>query len=202
MKRIISFILFIVLPSSFFRIFSQKQDMFRVHLEAGYSAKITKTGDKMRGPQFFVTPTCVIGNNTHVGIGAGIKLFKDAADETVKSFPVYVNAFYKFNSSKVAPFVEGKAGYSFMNRKYSGKLRGYYKEYPEGVDFNTETRGGLFFSPSAGVLFPVMKNHALSLSLAYVLARDSYKSHGIQLNKTFRGTDTHHSVALRVGYIF
>lgn len=205
MRRIVVFIfcVFILSSSSFLKVFSQESDkLFKTHLELGYSAKITKTGNKMRGPQLFVTPTYTIGNNANVGMGAGIKLFKEGNNETVKAFPVYLAGMYRFSDEKVVPFVEGKLGYAFINKNYSAKLSNYYPEYPGTVEFKTKKKGGIFFSPSVGVLFPVKNRQKIAVSAAYILEQDSYTSRAVQVDKIETGRNTHHSVALRIGYIF
>ena len=203
MKRIIPFILCaLMFSSSLFKTFSQQNEIFKVHVEVGYFAKITRTGDKMNGSQFFITPAYPIGNNTNLGIGTGIKLFKDSHNKTVKAFPLYAAGMYRIATKKVSPFIEGKLGYTFMNRNYSAKLSNYYPEHPGTIEFHTKTKGGLFFSPAAGVLFPVKDKQRISLSAAYVLEQDTYTSHAVEVKKTEKGTNTHHAIALRIGYMF
>lgn len=200
MKRITLLAILITAASFFSRSFSQESKI-GMHIELGHAVEITKTVPTLTGQQLLLTPYYALNKNVNIGIGGGIKLYK-SYQKYITSFPVYLNAVYKFNSSKIIPFIETKVGYSFMKEKRSGRIYGYYKEYPEGVDFNTEINGGFFLSPSAGVLFPLKNNHKISLSAAYVLDQDSFEAHGTQLNKTEKGTNTHHSIALRVGYSF
>ncbi len=167
----------------------------------------------MGGLRFFVTPSYKIGDNATVGIGTGAKLFKslelisdvgsiEYRDKKLVSFPLYVNTMYKFKVDKTTPFVECKLGYSFLNRDYSWKTSRLFPEHQGEVDVEDNLKGGIFFSPSIGVLFPTNNRQYFSASLAYCLERFSGKANFIQVNKVEKSSASHHSVALRIGYIF
>jgi hypothetical protein len=167
-------------------------------------------GDDMNGRQFFVTPSYQIGNQTTIGIGAGLKLFKYYKEDSfISAFPLYVNSMYKFKSNGITPFVEGKLGYTFLKDSKSGKIGSPFPwapVYPTGLDpeteFRTETKGGFFFSPSFGFLFPVKNQQYFSASLAYGLDSTFSQTELIQTNERLEGSIRHHSLALRIGYIF
>lgn len=183
------------------------------HLELGYSNEVTNKGTKISGFEFFATPTYALGDNANIGIGLGLKVntvnglvslkgLDEDAKEKIYALPLYARALYKLNVNKVFPFIEGKLGYTYVNKDYSGKLTGYYPEYQGAVDINSTRKGGLFFSPSVGLFFPVKNRQNISVSLAYILDQQSIKSHAVQINKTDKQIVTHHSIAIRVGYMF
>lgn len=60
-----------------------------------------------------------------VGMGAGVRLSSDFL-----GLPVYVNARYNFTPKKVAPFVDAKIGYAFIDAE------GFYACPSIGVNWN------------------------------------------------------------------
>jgi len=109
---------------------------------------------------------------------------------------------YKFKLNKTTPFVECKLGYSFFNRDSSFKSNRLFPEYQGVVDIQGNLKGGIFFSPSIGFLFPTIKSQYFSASLAYCLERLSSKTKYVQVNQVIKGGESHHLASLRVGYIF
>lgn len=202
MKKTIFFALIVLTASSYSEVFSQNKNALGAHFELGYSADLSNTPLSITGLEFFATPTYALGNNANIGIGLGLKVFEDSNKEKIYALPLYARALYKLSVNKVSPFIEGKLGYTYINKDYSGKLTGYYPEYPGTVDINSTRKGGLFFSPSVGLFFPVKNRQNISVSLAYLLDQQSIKSHAVQINKTDKETVTHHSIAIRVGYMF
>lgn len=202
MKRFLILLLVIASTSSFFDVFSQEKGYSGSRVELGYAVEITNKGNTLTGPRLFITPSYSLNNNTTIGVGAGIKLFRDADDKVVSAFPMYANALYRFNNTKISPFIEGKLGYTLMNKSYDAKLTNYYPEYQGTVDVHSKRRGGLFFSPSFGVFFPIKSKQRFSVAIAYILDQQYIEAHAVQINKTEKETRTHHSIALRIGYVF
>lgn len=202
MKKIIFFAIIVLTASFYSEVFSQNKNALGTHLELGYSTDVSNKGINISGMEFFATPTYALGDNANIGIGLGLKVFDDNNKEKIYALPLYARALYKLNVNKIFPFFEGKLGYTFINKDYSGKLTNYYPEYPGTVDVNSTRKGGFFFSPSVGFFFPVKNRQNISVSLAYILDQQSIKSHAVQINRTDKETVTHHSIAIRVGYMF
>lgn len=202
MKRSLILLLVIASTSSFFKVFSQEKGYSGSHVELGYAVEITNKGNTLTGPQLFITPSYSLNNNTTIGVGAGVKLFRDADDKVVSAFPLYANAMHRFNNTKISPFIEGKLGYTLMNKTYDAKLTNYYPEYPGTVDVHSKRKGGLFFSPSFGAFFPIKSKQRFSVAIAYILDQQYIEAYAVQINKTEKETRTYHSIALRLGYIF
>lgn len=202
MKKITFLTTVILLISSLVSGFAQEKNKLGVHLELGYSAEFTKLGNTVTGPHLLITPLYAINNNMSVGVGSGIKLFSDGSGSTISAFPLYAEAQYKFDTKKIIPYIEGKLGYQFINKNYTSKLSNYFPEHPGTVEIHTQKGGGFFFSPAVGVFFPIKGKQKISLSAAYLLEQDSFKAYLVQLNRTDKGTNIHHSVALRIGYTF
>lgn len=148
-----------------------------------------------------------------VGIGTGAKIFKslelindvgsiEYRDKKLVSIPLYINTMYQFKVNKTTPFVECKLGYSFLNRNYSWKSSRLFPEQQGEVEVQDNLKGGLFFSPSIGILFPTNNRQYFSASLAYCLEGFSGKTNFVQVNKVEKSSANHHLAALRVGYIF
>jgi hypothetical protein len=206
--------------------FSQTENRFGVRFEAGVDREITKSESKGGAFRFFATPSWNIKKNTSLGIGAGFEahleqkpssgleeiyahygssissgdllLLNDYA--TVISFPFYVSALQKFRYKNLTPFVEGKIGYVYRDRYDAWSVEDFFPEHPGRVEIRSTRKGGLFFSPSAGLLFPVNRKHYFSASLAYCLDRTSFDTYAVQVNKVAKGSFNTHSVALRIGY--
>jgi hypothetical protein len=212
MKKIIAIMLLV--GTSFFssNAFSQNENRIGLKFEMGTFAEYAKGGDGMGGRQFFVTPTYSINDRTRIGAGAGLKLFKQYKEESfISAFPLYVSALYKFKTDGITPFAEAKAGYTFLNNLRSGKIdylsyfpwASYYIADSEAEkEYRTETRGGLFFSPSFGFLFPLKNRQYFSASVAYGFDRTSVKTEISPTAEKRKGSFNHHSLALRIGYIF
>jgi len=191
---------------AFSKAFSQEENKIGFHLELDCSIKVAKKENNGGGLRFFVTPSYKIGDNTSVGIGAGVKLFIYCEptefgyrDELANSFPLYVNTMHKFKANGITPFVECKLGYAFFKRDYSWKIS---SPLSEEVEAQVSERGGLFFSPSIGILFPKKNKRYLSASFAYCLDIFSGKGTHVQLNEVTKYTADLHAIAVRIGYIF
>lgn len=206
MKKI--FIIFTIACISFLpKIFSQDVNEFGFHTEFGLWGEFTKRGDKWRGHQFFLTPVYAIGENTNVGIGAGLRWYSNSDfDGSMKSFPLYVNALHKFKGGKVVPFVEGKIGYNYLRKNYYVTTSLYpeaeHSYSPTSIFLPTDelyakTSGGLFVSPSVGILI-----RSLSVSLAYSFDKELYEYKTTYEGDFIKYADSSHSIAFRVGYIF
>jgi hypothetical protein len=190
--------------------FSQEKDKLGLNLEAGVISEYASDG--MRGFQLFATPTYQLNDRTDLGIGTGLKFFRNYSDVPfTTAFPLYASAMYRFKSAGITPFVEGKLGYTFFKDTKSGTWvypsfpwSDAYYPTPDPVKYRTKTRGGIFFSPSFGFIFPLKNKHALSASLAYSFDRTSAKNELFYPTGTQKGSFKfkHHSIALRVGYSF
>jgi hypothetical protein len=212
MKKIIGTIL-LILPTIFpSDVFSQEENRIGLNLEMGTFGEYSKGSDGMGGRQFFVTPTYNVGTKTELGIGVGLKLFKYYKEASfVSAFPVYGHALYRFKSTGIRPFVEGKVGYTFLNDRREGKINPlpafpwssiYVTDSYAGKEYRTETKGGFFFSPSFGFLFPLKNKQFISASIAYGFDRTSVKTKIILPHELLKGSFSHHSIALRIGYVF
>lgn len=206
MKKIF-FLLTIVIITSLPEIFSQEVNEFGLHAEFGVWGELTKRGDKWGGHQIFLTPIYAIGENTNVGVGVGLRWYNNSDfDESMTSYPLYVNASYRFNGKKVKPFIEGKIGYNYLKKNYY-VMKSLYPDAehiysPTSTFLPTDelyakTRGGLFLSPSVGVLI-----RSLSLSISYSYDRESYKYKETSEGDFTQKTGFNQSIALRIGFIF
>lgn len=209
-KNLFSIIILSTLVSS--KTFSQEVNKFGAHFELEYSNEF-RSSSNMGGLRLFITPLYKIAENTTIGIGTGAKFFKtleiindvgyvDYKYKELVSIPLYVNTMYKFKVDKTTPFVECKLGYSLLNRDSSFKSNRLFPEHQGEVDVQGNLKGGIFFSPSIGVLFPTIKRQYFSASLAYCLERFSSKTNFVQVNQVVKSSKSHHLAALRVGYIF
>jgi hypothetical protein len=201
-----------ILPIFFsFSAFAQEKNRIGLNLELG---ELSEWGsDGMSGHQLFVTPIYRISDKTDVGVGAGLTLFKQYKKHPfTSSFPLYVSGLYKFKSAGITPFVGGKLGYTFLKESTSGKVGDgvpmfdWSSIYLADIDldrrFRAETRGGLFFSPSFGILFPLRNKQCFSASISYEFDRRAVKSELLEPSELSKGSFSHHSIALRIGYIF
>lgn len=203
MRKLIiaTFTLFVIFPFS--KIFSQEEKKWGARFEAGYSYEFTKKGDPTGGLQFYATPTYTVSDKANIGIGAGLKLFSGSGEkEIITGFPVYGTLSYKLSAEKTTPFFEGKIGYAFIHKNYSTQATCLYPEYSGPVDIHSKRRGGIFISPSAGMLFSIKGKQRLSISLAYILDQQNISQYAVQVNKNEKATWTHHLAAVRIGYSF
>ena len=207
--------------------FSQTKNKFGFRFETGIDREITKHESKGGALRFFATPSWNIKDNTSIGIGVGLEVHLEQQsfsglkeiqtqygssllhdlkflnnDAIVTSVPIYVSALQKFRCKNFTPFVEGKLGYVYRDRYDASSVEDVFTEHPGKVEIRLTRKGGLFFSPSAGLLFPVKKKHYFSASIAYCLDRTAFETHAVQVNKESKGSFTIHSMALRIGYIF
>lgn len=209
-KFILCFVIlfFLVLQVSL----SQDVKNIGIQVELGYSSEFKESGN-IGGPGFFVTPSYKVGENMSVGIGTGIKYFSvleitndveylDAKYKRLVSIPLYVNTMYKFKVDKRTPFVECKLGYSFFNRNSSFKSNRLFPEHQGEVEIVSNLKGGVFFSPSIGFLFPTNNRQYFSASIAYCLEGLSSKGNFVELNKVEKNSEFRHLTAIRIGYIF
>jgi hypothetical protein len=209
--------------------FSQTNNTFGFRVETGIDREITKNKSEGGAFRIFATPFWNLKDNTSIGVGAGfeihleekpysglaeinaeygssvspedLRFLKDYAN--VVSFPFYVSALQKFSYKRFTPFVEGKLGYTYRDRYDAWNVKNFFTDHPdEEVEIRSTRKGGLFFSPSVGLLFPVKKKHYFSASIAYSLDRTSFESYAVETDQRAKGSYSIHSAAFRIGYIF
>ncbi len=189
-------------------VFAQKSNKFVVHVEAGvkYDVKSNDYTDDegFSGVQFFVSGLYPMNENFAAGLGAGVNVYTrfDEYFDKITSIPVYVNAIYKLPTSRdFIPFVDLKLGYGIVSRDYI--ITRILDTFPEQrKELNVKNYGGLYVSPSIGVMFP-WDNRAFSLSLSYDLQRMKTKLTDLSSERISEQTKTHtNTLALRIGFMF
>ena len=90
------------------------------------------------------------------GIGLGISVESDVEAYT---FPIFVDARYKFGQKRVRPYADMRAGYSFV----------WNDHHPGGNE------GGFYFAPSVGVAFKVSSALECNVGLGYTVQRAHYE---------------------------
>lgn len=212
MKTIYLSILFMCVGLS---VFAQKANRVIVHVEGGakYDVKpnhysgydFNSQEEGFSGYQFFVTGLYPIYERFAAGVGAGVNVYTryDEYFDNITSFPVYANAVYKLlpTSRDFVPFIDLKVGYGIVSRNYT--ITRILETFPEQrKDINVKNSGGIYVSPSVGILFP-LNNTAISVSLAYDLQRMKAKLTDLSSERISEQTKTHNNtLALRIGFVF
>lgn len=205
MKRLYLLLLFVSIGLT---LFAQSANRIAIHVEGGLKYNVKShdyaEDDGFSGVQFFASALYPLSKNLSVGLGAGVNIYTRYVTyfDGITSVPVYANVFYKLPSSgDFIPFVDLKLGYGIVSRSYVTSPPGGVAPYQE-EDFNVKNSGGIYASPSVGVLFP-LNNTAISLSLTYDLQVMKAKLSQLSGEKISDQTMTHsNTIGLRVGYIF
>ncbi len=188
--------------------FAQKANKIVVHVEAGvkYDVKSNDYADDdgFSGVQFFVSELYPMNENFAAGLGTGVNLYTrfDEYFDKITSIPLYANAIYKLpTSGDFIPFVDLKLGYGIVSRDYI--ITRILETFPEQrKELNVKNYGGIYLSPSVGVLFPLNKT-AISLSLSYDLQRMKAKLTDLSGERISEESKTYaNTLTLRIGYIF
>ena len=211
MKHIYLSLLFIFIGLT---VFAQKSNRIIVHLEAGvkYDVKsnlnsgydFNSSEEGFSGYQFFVSGIYPMNEYFAAGVGAGVNVYTryDESFKNITSFPVYANAVYKLpTSGDFVPFVDLKLGYGIVSQEY--KVIRILNTFPEQrEEFNVKNTGGLYVSPSVGIMFP-WDDRAFSLSLSYDLQRMNARFSELSGVRKSEQTKTHaNTLALRIGFMF
>ena len=195
--------------------FAQSANRIAIHVEGGvkYNFKYNDYSvdyndyDKNRGfsgAQFFISALYPLNKNLSAGLGAGVNIYTRYITyfDGITSVPIYANVLYKLpTSGDFIPFIDLKLGYGIVSRSYVTSPPGGIAPYQE-EDFNVNNSGGIYASPSVGLLFP-LNNTAISLSLTYDLQVMKAKLTQLSGEMISDQTMTHsNTIGLRVGYIF
>ena len=212
MKKLYLSLLFLCIEIT---LFAQSANPIAIHVEGGvkYDFKYNDysvshndydKNEGFSGAQFFISGLYSLNNNLSAGVGAGVNIYTRYVTyfDGITSVPVYANVLYKLPSSgDFIPFIDLKLGYGIVSRNYVTSPPGGVAPFQE-EDFNVRNSGGLYASPSVGILFP-LNNTAISLSLTYDLqvmkAKLSQLSGEIISNQTMTHSNT---IGLRIGYMF
>ena len=203
MKRIA--LILAVLSALSMNIFSQEENNFGMHVEAGYAFSLPKGGNadfNYHGLNILAMPGYHVSDNLFVGVGVGLYDYQynptivgGTMDVDFVSAPVFVHGLYSFPiEPKISPFVSLKIGYGIVSSKLN-----YTMEYPK-AEWQMKASGGLYLSPSIGVLYSVNRSNKLSLGLSYDMQQ-------YRLKKTVEayGNDsdeTNSAIAVKVGWFF
>ena len=187
---------------------AQKANRIIVHLEAGakFDVRSNDYADDrgFSGYQFFVSGLKPLSEYFAAGIGTGVNVYTryDEYFDNITSFPVYANAIYKIPTSRdFVRFIDLKVGYSIVSRDYT--VSHILETFPEQrIDTNVKNSGGLYVSPSIGIMFP-WDDRAFTLSLSYDLQTMKSKLTDLSSERITEQTKTHtNTFALRIGFMF
>ncbi len=196
-------------------LFAQSANPIAIHIEGGvkYNFKYNDysvshndydKNEGFSGAQFFISGLYSLNKNLSAGVGAGVNIYTRYVTyfDGITSVPVYANVLYKLpTSGDFIPFIDLKLGYGIVSRNYVTSPPGGVAPYQE-EDFNVKNSGGVYTSPSVGLLFP-LNNTAISLSLTYDLQVMKAKLTQLSGEMISDQTMTHsNTIGLRVGYIF
>lgn len=195
-----TFYLTILFLLTILTIFAQKTDKIDVHVEVGVKYDVFDKNSDFSGAQLFVSGLYPLDDNFFAGLGVGVHTF--TVGNKNYSFPIYANVLYKIPiSAKVIPFIDAKVGYGIVSKSYDTSLVIDIDPYKE-EDYKVKNSGGLYFSPSVGILFPV-KNKAISLSLSYDFQKIKSKWNNLSAGELTEYTNTHSkTIALKIGFLF
>lgn len=207
--------LFLFFMCSGLTLFAQKENRIVLHVEAGakydvkpnhYSGYDFNSQEKgFSGYQLFVSGLYPMNERFAAGVGAGANVYTryDEYFDNITSFPVYANAVYKLlpTSRDFVPFIDVKVGYGIISREY--RVTHFLEIYPEErIDRNVKNSGGLYVSPSIGIMFP-WDDRAFTLSLSYDLQTMKSKLTDLSNETISTNTKTHtNTLALRIGFMF
>lgn len=195
--------------------FTQSANRLAIHVEGGvkynfkyddYSGSYNDYDENrgFSGAQFFISGLYSLNNNLSAGVGAGVNIYTRYVTyfDGITSVPIYANVLYKLpTSGDFIPFIDLKLGYGIVSRSYVTSPPGGIAPFQE-EDFNVKNSGGIYASPSVGLLFP-LNNTAISLSLTYDLQVMKAKLTQLSGEMISNQTMTHsNTIGLRVGYIF
>ena len=197
MKTINLSLLFLFIGLS---VFSQSADRISIHAEAGVKYDVFDKNSDFSGAQLFVSGIYPLDDNFFAGLGVGVHTF--TVGNKNYSFPIYANVLYKIPiSAKVIPFIDAKVGYGIVSKSYDTSVVIDIDPFKE-ENYKVKDSGGLYFSPSVGVLFPV-KNNAISLSLSYDFQKIKSKWNNLSAGEVTEHTNTHSkTMALKIGFLF
>ncbi len=179
---------------------AQEKKAFGMQLEIGYGKKLSNKALDYNSVHFFATPTISLGSNFRLGAGLGLTNLHRKATMYTQSdkltiIPAYGYAKFIFlTTEKLHPFVAGKLGYGFSQKKYTAP-------YKDNSTLNVTQQGGLFLSPEAGLMYQLNNGHNISLSLSYDLQRIKTKT-GITNSNTTDISNDYATLAFKIGYIF
>ncbi|MGV8963961.1 MAG: hypothetical protein ACOH2V_11370 [Candidatus Saccharimonadaceae bacterium] len=188
--------------------FAQKSNRIVVHLEAGAKYDLKSNGNAdtegFSGYQFFVSAIKPVNENFAAGLGAGVNVYTRYVEyfDNIISYPVYANALYKLpTSGDFVPFIDMKLGYGIISNSYTTKKN--IELFPnDQEEFNVKNIGGLYVSPSIGVMFP-WDTKALTLSVSYELQNMKAQFSDMSGARISDQTKTHtNTLALRLGFMF
>lgn len=181
-------------------IVAQRADKIAVHTEVGVKYDVFDKNSDFSGAQLFVSGLYPLDDNFFAGLGVGVHTF--TVGNKNYSFPIYANVLYKIPiSAKVIPFIDAKVGYGIVSKSYDTSLVIDIDPYKE-EDYKVKNSGGLYFSPSVGILFPV-KNKAISLSLSYDFQKIKSKWNNLSVGEVTEHSNTHSkTMALKIGFLF
>ena len=188
--------------------FAQKSNRIVVHLEAGAKYDLKSNGNAdtegFSGYQFFVSAIKPVNENFAAGLGAGVNVYTRYVEyfDNIISYPVYANALYKLpTSGDFVPFIDMKLGYGIISNSYTTKKN--IELFPnDQEEFNVKNIGGLYVSPSIGVMFP-WDTKALTLSVSYELQNMKAQFNDMSGARISDQTKTHtNTLALRLGFMF
>ena len=108
----------------------------------------------------FMTTHGVQFNRLFVGVGAGVRW------GDVSWLPIYANARYNLTSRKVAPFIDAKIGYTFID------MEGFYACPSIGVNWNFHKSSSIFLK--AGYTYNPMKDDDIDMNGVTVMAGFSF----------------------------
>ena len=181
-------------------IVAQRADKIAVHTEVGVKYDVFDKNSDFSGAQLFVSGLYPLDDNFFAGLGVGVHTF--TVGNKNYSFPIYANVLYKIPiSAKVIPFIDAKVGYGIVSKSYDTSVVIDIDPFKE-ENYKVKNSGGLYFSPSVGVLFPV-KNNAISLSLSYDFQKIKSKWNNLSVGEVTEHTNTHSkTMALKIGFLF
>lgn len=195
----------LVVLAATMNIFSQEENNFGIHVEAGYAFSLPKEGAdnfNYHGLNILAMPGYHVSDNLFMGVGIGLYDYRynptvvgGTMDVDFISAPVFGHGLYSFPIyPKISAFLSLKIGYGIVSSKLN-----YTMEIPK-AEWQMKASGGLYLSPSIGIFYSLNKRHKLSLGLSYDMQQ-------YRLKKTVEayGTDsneTNSAVAVKIGWFF
>lgn len=153
MKKIVFF-----LTISLFTVLCNAQS-YKGFIEGGRTFFTGPEGSEYHTTDFMTTHG-VQFNRLFVGAGAGVRW------GDVSWLPIYANARYDFTSRKIAPFVDAKIGYTFID------MEGFYACPSIGVSWNFCKFTSVFFK--VGYTYNPMKDGDVDRNGVTVMAGFSF----------------------------
>lgn len=147
-----------------------------------------------------ITPFYKLNKNLSIGVGAGFLVLDDA---DMIGMPLYGYGRWDFSTQKrVTPFVSAKIGYGVIskNEKYTSII---WDEdgIKQGSEVDRSFTGGVYASFSAGILYHLRKNRALSFAITPKFQKMKAKDNtGKELN--FKTNYNNSALSLDVGFVF